>query len=196
MVDLLQIHVQLVHPKGGALADGGQLRGLAVGIGQAGHGLVLLGKLGQIGQHADDLLAHKLQCLAHDDDIGIVTDIAAGSTQMDDALCLGALQAVGIDMAHNIMADELFAGDGVLIVDIVLVGLQLGDLLIGDGKALSLFRLSQCDPQPAPSLELVVVRENILHLIRSIPGREGGNVTVVLCHRVKSSQSLKLIVSV
>ena len=68
MVKPLQIHVQLVHPECGALADGGQLRGLAVGVGQAGHGLVLVGELGQIFQHADDLLAHELQALAHDDD--------------------------------------------------------------------------------------------------------------------------------
>ena len=59
---------------------------------------------------------------------------------MDDALCLGALQAVGVDVAHHVMADELLARDGVLIVDVVLVRLQLGNLLIGDGQALRLFR--------------------------------------------------------
>ena len=52
---------------------------------------------------------------------------------MDDALCLGALQAVGVDVAHHVMADELLARNGVLIVDVVLVCLQLGNLLIGDG---------------------------------------------------------------
>ena len=196
VVKLLQIHVQLVHPERGALADGGQLRGLAVGVGQAGHGLVLVGELGQICQHADDLLAHELQALAHDDDVGVVTDIAAGRAQMDDALCLGALQAVGVDVAHHVMADELLARNGVLIVDVVLVRLQLGNLLIGDGQALLLLGLSQRDPQPAPGAELVVVREDVLHLIRRIARRERRNIFVVLCHWVKSSQSFKLIVPV
>ena len=46
VVDGFQIHVQLVHPERGTFADGGQLRGLAVGVGQAGHSLVLVGELG------------------------------------------------------------------------------------------------------------------------------------------------------
>ena len=182
MVDLLQVHVQLVHPQGGALADGGQLGGLAVGVGEAGHILVLVGKLGQVRQHADGLLAHQLQSLAHDDDVGIIAHIAAGSTQMDDTLGLGALQTVGIDVAHDIVTHQLFAGDGILVVHVVLVGFQLGNLLIGDGKALLLLGLGQRDPQLAPGAELVVVREDILHLVRGIAGRERGNITVMLCH--------------
>ena len=64
-VQLLQVHVELVHPQGGALAHGGQLGRLAVGVGQAGHILVFPGKVGQQGQHADELFAHQLQALAH-----------------------------------------------------------------------------------------------------------------------------------
>ena len=182
VVDLLQVHIQLVHPQGGALANGGQLGGLAVGVGEAGHILVLVSKFSQVCQYADDLLAHQLQSLAHDDDIGVVAHIAAGSTQMDDTLCLGALQAVGIDVAHHVMAHQLFAGDGILVVHVVLVGFQLGDLLIGDSQALLLLGLGKRDPQLAPGAELVVVRENVLHLIGSITGRERGNITVMLCH--------------
>ena len=94
------------------------------------------------------------------------------------------------------MADELLARNGVLIVDVVLVRLQLGNLLIGDGQALLLLGLSQRDPQPTPGAELVVVREDVLHLIRRIARRERRNIFVVLCHWVKSSQSFKLIVPV
>ena len=101
------------------------------------------------------------------------------SAKMDDALCLGALQAVGVDVAHHVMADELLARNGVLIVDVVHVRLQLGNLLIGVGQALLLLGLSQRDPQPAPGAELVVVREDVLHLIRRIAGRERRNIFVV-----------------
>ena len=38
---------------------------------------------------------------------------------MNDSLCLRALHTVGIDMAHNIVADFFFSGYGYIIVDIV-----------------------------------------------------------------------------
>ena len=122
----LQVHHQLVGPQGGALAHGGGLGGLAVGVGHAGHVLVLLGKVGQLCQHADELFAHQLQALPHHDDVGVVAHIAAGGTQMDDAGCLGALLAVGVDVAHHVVAHQLFPLDGDFIVDVVHMGFQLG----------------------------------------------------------------------
>ena len=103
---------------------------------------------------------------------------------MDDALCLGALQAVGVDVAHHVMAHQFFARDGIFVVDVVLVRFQLGDLLVGDGKALLLLGLGQRDPQLAPGAELVVVREDILHLVRGVTGAERRDITVVLCHGI------------
>ena len=38
---------------------------------------------------------------------------------MNDSLCLRTLYSVGIDMAHNIVADFFFSGYGYIIVDIV-----------------------------------------------------------------------------
>ena len=182
MVQLLHIHIELIHPQSGALAHGGQLGGLAVGVGEAGHVLVLGGELRQIGNDADELFAHQFKALPHDDDIGVVAHIAAGSAQMDDALRLGALQAVGVDMAHHIMTHQLFPCGGVLVVDIVLVGLQLGDLLIGDVQTLFLLGLGQRDPQPPPGAELVVIGEDVLHLVRGIPGGKRRNITVMFSH--------------
>ena len=45
---------------------------------------------------------------------------------MDDAGCLGALLAVGVHMAHHVVAHQLFALDGHFVVDIVHMGFQLG----------------------------------------------------------------------
>ena len=126
MVDLGKIHHQLVGPQGGTLAHGGGLCRLAVGIGHAGHVLVLLSKAGELCQHTDQLFANELQALPHHDDIGVIAHIAAGGTQMDDAGCLGALLAVGVNVAHHIMAHQLLARNGDLVVDIVHMGFQLG----------------------------------------------------------------------
>ncbi len=76
---------------------------------------------------------------------------------MDDPFCLRALDPIGVDMAHHIMAGFFFPGDGNFIVDVVLVGFQLGDLLLSDGQALGLLRLGEGNPQPAPGLEFIVL---------------------------------------
>ena len=65
---------------------------------------------------------------------------------MQDPLGFGALQAVGVDVAHHVVAAFPLPALGVFIVDVVLMGFQLGDLLVGDGKALRLFRLGQRNP--------------------------------------------------
>ena len=44
---------------------------------------------------------------------------------MDDARRLGALLAVGIHVAHHVVADLMFPLLGDFIVDVVLVGFQL-----------------------------------------------------------------------
>ena len=49
---------------------------------------------------------------------------------MDDRLCLGALYAVGVNVGHHVVPHQLFALLSDLVVDIVPVRLQLGDLLI------------------------------------------------------------------
>ena len=109
---------------------------------------------------------------------------------MDDPLGVRALQAVGVDVAHHVVAALLLPADGVLVVDVVGVGLQLGDLLVGDGQALPLLGLGQGDPEFAPGAELVVVGEDVLHLLAGVAGLEGGNVSVV-CHSVLRSLSFE-----
>ena len=150
-----------------------------MGVGQGGHGLVPVGKVRQQGHHVQQLAPHHLQALPHDDHVGIVAHIAAGGAQMDDARRLGALQAVGVHMAHHVVAAFLFPADSVVIVDVLGMGLQLGDLLVGDVNALLLLGLGQGNPQPAPGAELVVLGENELHLPAGIPGGEGADVAVV-----------------
>ena len=181
MVDLSQIHHQLVGPQGSALAHGGGLCGLAVGVGHAGHILVLLGKVRQLCQHTHQLFAHQLKTLPHHDDVGVIAHIAAGGTQMDDACCLGALLAVGVNVAHHIMAHQLLARNGDLVVDVVHMGFQLGHHFRGDiGLALLHLGPGQRHPQAAPGAELVVIREDVLHLIGSVAGGKRADIAIML----------------
>ena len=181
MVDLSQIHHQLVGPQGSALAHGGGLCGLAVGVGHARHILVLLGKVRQLCQHTHQLFTHQLKTLPHHDDVGVIAHIAAGGPQMDDACCLGALLTVGVDVAHDVVAHQLFPLDSHFVVDIVHMSFQLGYHVRGDvGQALIHFGTSQCHPQPPPSAELVVVREDVLHFIGSVAGGKRADIAIML----------------
>ena len=102
---------------------------------------------------------------------------------MDDACCLGTLLTVGVDMAHDVVAHQLFPLDGDFIVDVVHMSFQLGHHLGGDiGQALLHLGPGQRHPQAAPGAELVVVREDVLHLIGGITGGKGADITVMLRH--------------
>ena len=153
-----------------------------MGVGQTGHILIFPGKPRQVGDDVYKLFPHQLEPFPHQDDVGVVPDKAAGGPQVDDALGPGTLEAVGVNVAHHVVAAFLFPGGGILVVDVLPVGLQLLNLLLGDGKALLLFRLGQGDPQLAPGAELVVFRKDKLHLPAGVPGGKGAEVTVVLVH--------------
>ena len=102
---------------------------------------------------------------------------------MDDAGGLGALLAVGIDVAHHVVADQLLPGNGDVIVDIVHMGFQLGHHFGGDiGQALLHLGPGQRHPQAAPGAELVVIREDVLHLIGGVAGGKRADITVMLRH--------------
>ena len=102
---------------------------------------------------------------------------------MDDAGCLGALLAVGINVAHHVVAHQLFALNGHFVVDVVHMGFQLGHHVGGDvGQALVHLGPCQCHPQAAPGAELVVIGEDVLHLVRGIPGGKRADITVMLRH--------------
>ena len=53
---------------------------------------------------------------------------------MNDACCLGTLLAIGIYMAHHIMTDFLFSRLGHIIIDILCMGLELVNLLLGNDR--------------------------------------------------------------
>ena len=177
---VFQVHHQLIHPQRGPLANGGQLGGLEVGVAQAGQILVLPGKSGKVPQHLDDLPGHQGHGVPEDEDIGVVPHIAGGGAQVDNGLGVGTLLAIGVDVAHHVVAHQLLPGFRHVVVDVVGMGLQLVDLLLGDRKAQLPLRLGQGDPELPPGAEFMVLREQILHLTAGIAGGERGDVPVAV----------------
>ena len=144
-----------------------------MGVSQTRHILVLLGKFCQHGDDIEQLSAHDFQTLAHNDDVGVISNIAAGCTQMDDSFCIWTLAAIGVHMAHHIVTNQLLTLTGDFIVNLVLVGFQLCNLLVGDVDAQCFFCLGKGNPKLSPGFEFVVLRKYILHLLACVAGREG-----------------------
>ena len=82
---------------------------------------------------------------------------------MDDTLSLRTLHTVGVDMRHNVMAHLAFPLLRHLIVNIVRMGFQLVNLLLGDIQSQFFFRLCKSDPQSPPCAEFHIRRKDILH---------------------------------
>ena len=79
---------------------------------------------------------------------------------------LGASDAVGIDVRHNVMADDSFAFFRKFEIDVVQMRLHLGDLFVGYVKTERFFALRQREPQPAEKSYSVFVRKRMTHFAR------------------------------
>lgn len=71
-------------------------------------------------------------------------------------------------MRHNVVANFLFFLRRHIVVDVVDVRFHLVDLLVGDVDTQLLFGLGKRNPKFAPSAELEIGRENVLHLFACI----------------------------
>ena len=130
---------------------------------------ILCCKLGKLRDHVHKFLADKFQCLCHNDNVGVISYITGGCSQMDDAFCLRALYTKRIHVRHYIMANLTLTLLSHIIVDIIRMSFHLVNLLLGDVKAKLTFRLSKCDPQLSPCAEFHVRGKNVLHLFACVP---------------------------
>ena len=166
MIQILQIQAQLLQPQGRPLAHGRRLGRLKMGEGQCRLILVGFGKSCQLGHDIDQLLSYQPQGLCHDNNIGIVSHITGGRAQMNDALCQGTLQAVGIHMGHYIMTHLALPLLRRLVIDVLGMAFHLVDLC--DGQSQILLCLRQGNPQSPPGFKLFIRREDILHLLAGV----------------------------
>jgi hypothetical protein len=118
---------------------------------------VLHGELAELIDTVDKLLTNKLETLTHDDDIGVVTNIAGSSAEMDDSLCCRALNAVSINVAHYVVANLFLTGFGNFVVDVILMCLKFINLLFGNVKTQLMLSLSESYPELSPCTELIVL---------------------------------------
>ena len=85
MIQIFQVHQKILDPQGCPFADGHWLRRLKMGETQCRQIPVLSCKTGQTLNHRDQSGSNQPEAFSHQDQIGIVADIAGCRTQVDDS---------------------------------------------------------------------------------------------------------------
>ena len=135
---------------GETLANGGELSGLEVGEAQRGEGFVFVAESRKLLDQEQQFALDDLQRFTLLDEFGVVSDIAAGGSQVDDGGGGGAEFAQSADVAHHVVTELFFDLGDPVEVDIFQMGFEFGDLFVSDGESESLFVLSQGEPEAAP----------------------------------------------
>ena len=154
---------------------------------ETGERLVLLCELSQIVHDVDELSADYLQSVAHDDNVCVVAYIARCSTEVDDACGVWTSLTVCENMSHNIVASYLFALGSHFVVHIIDVLLQLLYLSLGNRETKLHFGSCQSHPQLSPCGELLIGREDILHLLAGITCTERAFIAFDITAHLKCS---------
>ena len=147
-----------------------------MGIAQGGGGLVGIGKLRQVADHLQQLSPEVFQTVPVQDNVGVVGDIAAGGSQMDDAGGGGGCLSIGVDMGHHIVAHFFFPLGGAVKIDVGDMLLKLLYLLGCDGQTQLHLCFGKGYPQPSPGFNPLLGGEQVQHILRCVTGAEGGFV--------------------
>ena len=87
---------------------------------------------------------------------------------MNDALRAGRVEAVGVDMRHDIVPHLFFPRGDHVIIDGAHVRGQLVHLRLRDGQAKRMLGSCQRDPEPAPCLIAHIRGEQVQHGLRRV----------------------------
>ena len=141
-----------------------------MGVAQRGRGLVRFREAGKVGDDLQQLAPEVFQAVPVENDVGVVGNIAAGGTQVDDTGGGGRGLTVGIHVSHHVVADFLLPGSGTGKVDVRDMGFQLLDLLFGDRQPQRMLGFCQRNPELPPDFNPLLLRKQVQHIVGSIPG--------------------------
>ena len=181
---MLQIQHHVLQPQRCALADRGRLCRLEVRIRQRRQIGILLREIRQCRDGAQKQRPDAQERLPLQEHVRVVPDVAAGRAQMDDRPRVRADLAVGVDMRHDVMPHLALPRVRHVVVDVVHVRPQLGDLLHRNIQPQLALAFRQRDPQPPPGGKLAVVREDFLHLPARVAAAQGVFVNSVFLSHV------------
>ena len=155
-IQSFKIGKKIRYPQRCTLARGGGLSRLKVCVCQCRRVLILVRKCGQRGNAVYQLAADNAHSVAHNNNIGVVADIAGSSPQVDNAAGSRAGVGIGPYVGHDVMTQCRFIRCSLIVVNVLSVRLKLRDLCFCYVKPQLALCLGQRYPQPPPSAELNV----------------------------------------
>ena len=181
-LDFAQVLHKVIAPQRRPLADGGQLGRLIVRKSQRRQAAILFGEFAEPVDQAGELAGDDPQAVAHQDQVGVVADIATGRAEVNDRRRLGRRIAEGMDMGHHIVAELRLVLAGLVVIDVVEVLGHLVDLRLRDRKPQLLFRLGQFQPDPPPGPEFPRRPKQLGHFPRRVPLDQRTCINAIVCH--------------
>mmetsp|Transcript_9839 Transcript_9839/g.17881 ORF Transcript_9839/g.17881 Transcript_9839/m.17881 type:complete len:374 (+) Transcript_9839:1062-2183(+) len=151
--DAFVIQQQVLHPERASLAHRGELRRLVVREAQCGHVLVLVGEDLEDRKGLHELLLDELERLLELHDVGVISHVTAGRSEVNDGHGLGRHVPVRVYVSHDVVAEFGFVLASLVEVDVVEIVLHLLELFVGDFDAELLFGGGEGEPELAPSGE-------------------------------------------
>ncbi|KAH3663372.1 hypothetical protein OGAPHI_005362 [Ogataea philodendri] len=174
-----EIPEQLLDPQGGSFSNSSELGRLEMGPSQDRQVFVLQGELGQSVDHVHQLWDQHVVGVSQENEIGIISDIARGGSQMDDSGSSRTGGPENMDVGHHVVSYNglLFFGSlDLLVGDLEVLGHLLNSFVSDHRKTERLLGDSQVVPQLSPGGESVTQREDLGHLLRRVPRRQRGGV--------------------
>lgn len=138
-----------------------------VRVAQGGQVLILQGKLGQVGDDLRQLGQQQVEGIADEDEVGIVSDVARGGSDVNETGGGGGILLECVDVGHDIVtADTFFFSDDLegCVADDEVCANGIEGLVVDLGEADLLLGLGQPEPQLSPGGCPLARGEDLLHL--------------------------------
>ena len=173
MEQFLRVQCEILHPHRHPLADRGELRGLEVRVGEAGKRAIPARELAHCHEHRADPPQQELHRLAHQHEVGVVGDVRARRTQVDERPRRGSLIAEVMDVGHHVVAQPPLVLGGLFEVRVVEMRAQLRQRRVRNREAQLFLSLHERQPQPAPQADAPALAPERLHRGRGVSCPEG-----------------------
>ena len=184
VIQIREIEEQVLHPERRAFPHRRELGRLQVRVPECGLGPPLPRERRQRPEDPDDATTEDLESRPKLDQVGVIGDVGARRTQVDDPPGGRRDISEGVHVRHDVVAKPLLvAGDG-REVDVVEVSAHVVDRglrHVGSQRAL---RFGEREPDPAPPSVPRLGRPERHHLGRRVSlGQWGGVARLAVCRR-------------
>ena len=130
-----------------------------MGISQCRQIFIVQCKLRQCSNGSSQSLFYQPQCFCHNNNIGIISNITRGSSQMNNRSCIWTLFAKCKYMGHYIMTYFFFLCFCHFIINFICILLHFINLFFGNWQAKFHFRFSKGNPQFSPCCKFFIRRK-------------------------------------